>query len=234
MVNETIANATINATTTAAQNVDIGTATMLFFTVVIPEVLSRLFTFVAAPFLYPEMWWLLIHLVLTFVLFEFYFERHRDEELGWSAALANSIVMVFIGLELIRSMYHHKGTPWSVGLQAFSDFASQGLSDFMIIVILCGILVGLGLFTALVNYFHLLPKQIAWLISGHKTVNLLAYFLIVLVFRYDSGNPIPIDLVTIVGLVLYGALMWSLIFMWNGQIKKHRERKQHKHKRFHF
>ena len=229
MVNQTL-NATVNSVAQLAQSTDSSTATGLFFTVVIPEVLSRLFLFVGAPFLYLDMWWLLVHLLLTFVLFEFYFERHVDEDLGWSAALANSIVMVFIGLELVRQMYHHKGSPFGVILQAFRDFASQGFSDFMIIVILCGALVCLGLVTAFINYFHALPKRIAWLISGHHTVNLLAYFLIVVVFRFDSGDPVPLDGITLIGLGLFGLLCWSLIYMINARGRK-KEVYRHKHRR---
>lgn len=217
------ANVAINST---AQSVDIGTATALFFTVIIPAILERLFVFVAAPFLYLDMWWLLVHLILTFVLFEFYFERHEDEDLGWSAALANSIVMIFIGLELIRHLYHHKGNPFGIAIQIAGDFLSQGISEFTFIVLLCILLVVAGFITAGINYFHALPKAIAWLISGHKMVNLIAYFLIVVVFKYDSGSPMPVDGITFVSLALYGALMWSLLFMINGQIKKRRRKKK--------
>lgn len=214
------ANQTLNATAQAAP--DIGQAVAVVFTVLLPELLGRLFVFIAAPFLYPEMWWLLIHLILTFLLFEFYFARHEGEDLGWSAALANSIVMVFISLELLRALYHHEGTPFSVGMQILRDFWSMGVTDHTAVVGLVLVLLGLGLLTAFINYFHVLPRRIAWLMSGHTTVNLLAYFLIVVVYRWEAGRPLALDGLTVFAALIYGALLWTLIFWIN-----HRSARKH-------
>lgn len=213
--NETVMRA---ANTTNVTTADVGTAVQLLFTVLIPEVSSRYFAFITAPFIYPEMWWLLIHLVLTFVLFEFYFERHDGEDLGWSAALANSIVAIFISMELLRAIYHHSGTPWYVLGQALRDMFM--LNEQSLLVTLVLLLGGLGIFTAIINYFHLLPRQFAFLISGHKTINLLAYFLIVVVWRATHGKPIPLDGITLVALFLFGATLWLLLFMVNHRIKR--------------
>ena len=103
MVNNTTV---INATTDVAASTDIGTAVQVLISAVFLPILHRYFLFFATPFTHPEMWWLLIHLILTFVLFEFYFERHHDEDLGWTAALANS--------------------PFTVLGQIFSDYLSVG------------------------------------------------------------------------------------------------------------
>jgi hypothetical protein len=221
-MNETLLNATTNAT----QTVDVATATQLFFTVLIPELFNRFFLFVSAPFVYPEMWWLLIHLVLTFTLFEFYFERHIDEDLGWSAALANSIVAIFISMELLRALYHHEGTPLSVMMNVINDYLTTSwFADEMIILTLVLLLGVLGVITAVFNYFHFLPRKIAFLISGHGTINLLAYSLIVIVFRYSYDNPVPIDGLTLFAVLLFGFTMWSLLFLINHHFKK---RKHHK------
>lgn len=224
-----MANATLNETlvnaTAAAQGVDVATAVGLFFTVLIPEILSRLFVFVAAPFLYPEMWWLLIHLILTFVLFEFYFERHEDEDLGWTAALANSVVMVFVAMDLLRSLYNHSDSPFVVLWQVLQDYFSLGFfSDQMVLVSLVLLLGVAGLATAFINYYHVLPRRLAFLVSGHKTVNLLAYFLIVAVYRFTHSQPLPLDGVTLTSLALFGALLWSLLFYLLH--KRHKKRAQ--------
>ncbi len=219
----------VNATSAATTAVDMGTIVVLFFTVVIPELFKRLFVFVAAPFLYPEMWWLLIHLALTFFLFEFYFERHHGENLGWTAALANSVVMIFISLELLRSIYGHYDSPFAVFWNVVQDYFALGLfHDQMVMVSLIFILFGAGIFTAVINYFHLLPGRLAFIVSGHKTVNLLAYFLIVVVWRYTQGVPIPLDGITFVAIFLYGLMMWSLFFMINMKFMSKRARKTHK------
>ncbi len=205
---------------------DVGTIVILFFTVVIPELFSRFFVFVAAPFLYPEMWWLLIHLALTFFLFEFYFERHHSENLGWTAALANSVVMIFISLELLRSIYGHYDSPFTVLWNVVQDYFALGLfHEQMVMVSLIFVLLGAGIFTAVINYFHLLPSKLAFIVSGHKTVNLLAYFLIVVVWRFTQDVPIPLDGVTFVAIILYGLLMWSLFFFINHKLTSKRARK---------
>ena len=208
-VNETL----LNTTTTALTNTDLGTALALLFTVLIPETLSRFFAFVAAPFVYPLMWWLLIHLILTFTLFEFYFERHENEDLGWTAALANSVVMIFVSAELLREMYSHSDSPFAVLMDVIRDYLALGLfNEQMVIVSLIFFLGVMGVTTAVINYYHLLPRSISFIISGHKTVNLLAYFLIVVVYRFADGNPLPLDGITFFALLLFGAMLWSLIF----------------------
>lgn len=224
-MNETLANLTAQASQ-ATQSVDIATATILFFTVVIPEVLARFFIFLAAPFIYPEMWWLLIHLILTFVLFEFYFERHQGEDLGWSAALANSIVMVFVSMELLRALYHHNGTPFSVLVHVVQDYLTLGIFSQKIIILTLVILLGiLGLATAVINYFHFLPRELAFIVSGHKTVNLLAYFLMVIVWRFTNNNPMPIDITTLVALIMFAATLWFLLLVINHERAKKRAKR---------
>ncbi len=216
----------INNTTAVITNstvIDPTTATSIFFTYAIPEFFRRLIGFFTAPFIYPEMWWLLGHLVLTFVLFEFYFERHVDEDLGWSAALANSIVMIFISMELLRSMYESQGSPFRVFYLVSTEFISKGiLTQKMIIVSLIIILGMLGVLTAVINYFHILPKKLALLFSGHKTVNILAYFLMVVVWRYTHDNPLPVDFLTVSAAIVFGAVIWLSIFF----INHHRAKKQ--------
>ena len=221
-VNETLTN----ATSTAITSTDVGTAIALFFTIVIPEVLSRLFAFIAAPFVYPLMWWLLIHLILTFTLFEFYFERHENEDLGWTAALANSVVMIFVSAELLREMYSHSDSPFAVLMDVVRDYLALGLfNEQMVIVSLIFFLGAMGVTTAIINYYHLLPRSISFIISGHKTVNLLAYFLIVVVYRFADDNPLALDGITFFALLLFGALLWCVIFF----VSHHRTKKKARH-----
>jgi hypothetical protein len=219
MADVSLVNATLNTTGLVDPGV-----TSQAFAILLPEIFHRFFIFFAAPFIYPEMWWLLFHLLLTFVLFEFYFDRHDDEDLGWSAALANSIVAIFISMELLRAMYHHEGTPLSVLINVVQDYIASPLSDKSILITLVILLGGLGVFTATVNYFHLLPRKLAFLISGHKTINLLAYFLIVIVWRYTHEKPMPLDGATIIALFLFGIAMWYILFLINSKIGAKRKK----------
>ncbi|RME78489.1 hypothetical protein D6774_01045 [Candidatus Woesearchaeota archaeon] len=221
MVNETF----VNVTASVAPSADIGTATHLFITVIIPEIAKRFFAFLSTPFIYPETWWLLTHLLLTFILFEFYFDRHEDEDLGWGAALANSIVMVFVSMELLRAVYHHEGTPFSVLWNVVQDALTFSAHPDKVVILALILLLGiLGIVTAVINYFHFLPRKVAFIISGHKTVNLLAYFLIVIVWRYTHGKPLPLDGITLVALFLFGMMMWGILLLVNFKRAKRKAR----------
>ncbi|MFT4250649.1 MAG: hypothetical protein ACMXYD_04785 [Candidatus Woesearchaeota archaeon] len=213
--------AVTNATTEVLTTTDVSEAINLFFTVLIPAVFHKYIMFFTTPFIYPEMWWLLIHLILTFVLFEFYFERHENEDLGWTAALANSVVMMFISMELLRVIYGHTDGPIAVLIQIVKDYFSLGFfSEQMVLVTLILILGIGGIATALINYYHLLPRKLAFMVSGHKTVNLLAYFVMVVTFRRYNGEEFIIDGITITALLLFGATMWLLIYVLASTKKK--------------
>lgn len=226
MSNHTVNETLTNATATITSSTDLGTAIQLFFTVLVPELFHRYLLFFITPVTHPEMWWLLIHLILTFVLFEFYFERHEEEDLGWTAALANSIVMFFIAMELLRHIYGHSETPLAVLLQVLRDYAGIGFfSQQMMLVSLIILLGSAGMFTAVINYYHLLPRKLAFIISGHKTVNLLAYFLMVVTFRTYHGHEVPLDGVTLVALLMFGATMWAFMKLIVDYKKKRRSKK---------
>jgi hypothetical protein len=221
-LNETLTNATASITSST----DLGTAIQLLFTVLLPEFFYRYFLFFATPFTHTEMWWLLIHLILTFVLFEFYFERHEDEDLGWTAALANSIVMFFISMELLRVIYGHKDSPFTVLINIFSDYAGIGFFSQQMMLVSLIIILGLaGIATAVINYYHLLPRKLAFIISGHKTVNLLAYFLMVVTFRTAHGYEVPLDGITFAALLLFGITMWIIMTALTNYKRKKRASK---------
>lgn len=211
--------------------IDPGTATAAA-SAGLPRVFETLLLFFKAPFIYVDMWWLLVHIILTFVLFELYFEHHHHEELGWSAALANSIVMIFVAMELLRALYGHADSPLTVLGRMATDYFSLGLlSEKMKTVSLVLFLGGLGFFTALINYYHVIPRKLAYLFSGHKTVNLLAYFLMVVVWQNKHGQPLVIDRWTILALLLFGFILFITFKILNG-FRRHSKIKRQERKQF--
>ena len=64
-----------------------------------------------APSLVPEMWWIITPLFVTFLVMTFYFGVYKREELGWNTALGNTIVLMFVAIDLLRTVYHYTIPP---------------------------------------------------------------------------------------------------------------------------
>ena len=133
-----------------------------------------------APIKNPEILWITLPLILTMTLIELYFSKHEDESLGWNTAISNSLVLVFVGIDLIR---------WIVN----NYHKIFGVKLLVSIVILL-----LGMFTMYLNFNHKIPEKIAFILFSTTPINMIAYVAIVFVYTF-----IPIDLSALVaGLVL--------------------------------
>jgi hypothetical protein len=166
------------------------------------------------------MLWIIFPLFFTLIVMEFYYDSHRDEELGWGAAVANSLILIFVAIDLIKTSFGHV-TPWGVlkivALATFSD-APLGIEPQVALLIV--FLGTVGLTVTLVNYFHMLPRKMMFVVSGHPPINFLAYFAIAIVYSTHSENPIPFDLATLVA----GVLLFVLICLGVFGVKKLIER----------
>jgi hypothetical protein len=169
---------------------------------------SRFWDLISAPFAHSHMQWIIFPLLLTFILTEFYFFRHTDEELGWNAALVNSLVLVFIAIDLTKTVFENK-TPLEV-LSLFGQSLTTGeyFSMFLVITFIGG----LGFALAIINYFHLLPRKFAYLLSSHPPINFIAYFAIVQVYSEKAGDPVPLDMYTVIAATLLFTLVALAIF----------------------
>ena len=127
-----------------------------------------------APAQNPSMIWILIPLVATLLLMEFYFGRYSDEELGWNSAFGNSLVLIFVSIDLFRHLH---------------DTDSLQLTDPRVIVSLS--LVMIGALLMFIDFWHLLPKELAYGLSSRLTINFFVYLAIVMVY---TVNPRMIQL----------------------------------------
>lgn len=143
---------------------------------------------VSAPLHHSHMQWIVIPLLLTFFLTEFYFYRHPDEELGWNAALMNSLVLVFIAIDLTKTIFENQPPLAVAKLFVTSILTGEQLSSFLVIIFIGG----LGLFLATVNYFHMLPRRIAFIVASHPVINFIAYIAIVIVYSEKAGDPVTL------------------------------------------
>lgn len=148
---------------------------------------DRFLEILFAPYFYREMLWILVPLIISIVLMELYFGRHKEEEVGWSSVFGNSIVLIFVALDLFRYLYVH-------GLLGFTDFRN---------LLAIGILLE-GVVLTMVGFLHVLPENFAFSLGSKLPTSLIAYMAIILVYV-----PFDIDLwviifalVIVVGLTL--------------------------------
>jgi hypothetical protein len=200
-LNETLGNATGISPHTSNVLVDL-------FTVAIPAIAVRFWYLVSAPFRFSEMQWILIPLMLTFVLTEFYFFRHTDEELGWNAAMLNSMVLVFVAIDLVKTVFAGD-TPWQVIKLFWQALLTGEHLSMLLTIIFIG---GLGLALIAINYLHLLPRRVAYVISSHPPINFVAYFAIVVVYSDHAGTPLPLDGYTVAAATILFIVIVALIF----------------------
>ena len=152
--------------------------------------LKRFIELLLAPRQNIEMIWIALPLITSMILAELYFGRYNKEQLGWNTALSNSLVLVFVGLDLLKIHYSR------------GEFLVWNL-DFSISL---GILIW-GTLLLYLNFFHMMPERFAFMVSNFVPINMLAYLALALVYA-----DIPLDYFTIVsGAVLIG-LVW-LLFM---------------------
>ncbi|MBT4446559.1 hypothetical protein HOA92_00745 [archaeon] len=125
-------------------------------------ILERFLDLLYAPLRHPSMVWIVVPLLIALTLMTIYFAKYKNEELGWNTALGNSLVLIFVSLNLFQHVY-------VVGIQVAT-------------IILSSILLLLGIMLLFVNFTHYLPKRISYFISSPLPVNLIAYVAIAIVY----------------------------------------------------
>ncbi|MBR9692721.1 hypothetical protein GOV07_02185 [Candidatus Woesearchaeota archaeon] len=206
-MNETVdavVNATVNATATP-----IATAGQYLSTVFVPTLLDRLARLFAAPFEHPQMIYIITPLIITLVLMEFYFGRYDKEELGWNTAVGHALVLIFVSVDLIKTIYPDMAPltllskAW-FNLTNFSTQSGEAISTLITVAIFA-----LGILLLISDFFHWLPKGLAFFLSGTLQINLIAYLGIVIVYTHNTGvNPMPLDWYTLLAAVLVFIALW--------------------------
>ncbi len=210
-LNETV-NATVNAVNTAANAAansaanaagagnqttiaKIGAGASYFFN---DMLLPRFIEILKAPLVHKGMLWMTIPLVATMLLLMYYFSRFKKEELGWNTAVGNSLILIFVGMDLLRNLA-------AAGAFTLASLTSL-TSNIKILVALFIIAEGILLFMA--DFVHALPKRFAFFISSPIYINLTAYMGLVLVY-----SDVPIDIITILAAVMLYAFFLLIFFI---------------------
>ncbi|MEW6748965.1 MAG: hypothetical protein AB1295_04630 [Candidatus Micrarchaeota archaeon] len=159
------------------------------------EVLARLSILVFAPLNDQHLLWAALPLVLATLFMTLYFGKYSKEELGWNTAFGNTMVFLFVSLNLIQRMFYSDGVgSWD---NVFSNTFYLSISSA---------LVASAFFLMLITYYHLLPKRAAFFLFSAPPVNVSVYVLMTIIY---AG--VPADSITLVAAILLFALIFALL-----------------------
>lgn len=141
---------------------------------------SRFVEVLYAPLKHPEMFWILVPLISTVILMELYFSRYPREEMGYHAALENTVFLLFVTVDLIRYLI--------LKHQAISYVKIS----FIVIISSYAIIMGI------MDFLHKLPRNIAFKTSSKSIIGFTAYITIIMVYSDILNNVTPISLLVTV------------------------------------
>jgi hypothetical protein len=157
---------------------------------IISTIFTRFGDMISGPFHETSMLWILIPLLFATFFMEFYFGRYKTEELGWNTAYGNSMVLIFVSIDLLRHLYSsHSGFVFDLPLL------------LVMVVIFVGVLL------TMLDFFHILPKKLAFSISSKFPMNFLAIIAVLIIY-----NPaVKVDWAAIVAVILLMLVLYAFI-----------------------
>ena len=170
----------------------------------LPVIQQRISELVFAPMEFPEMLWIVTPLIATTLLMTLYFGKYKREELGWNTAVGNSLVLLFVAIDLYRYVFN------TLGDGTFMVFIENPVPTLVCTVVLLE-----GLALMLLNFFHALPKKVTFFISAPLSVNLVAYVAMAIIY---SG--IPADDVTVAAALSAFAILYIFMMMLKLFVRK--------------
>lgn len=176
-----------------------------------PRLMNRIWELLTAPSQNPEMLWMVMPLLIVTIIITLYFGRHPEEELGWNTAFGNSLVLIFVGIDLARYIFHFT-MPGSI----YNYIAHLEES------ILVGVIFVEGILLLYANYLHFLPKRMAFFISSALPVNLTAYTVMCVVYTGVAMEWMTLFAAIVLFVVLFALLrtVQGLQVLMNKHIEK--------------
>lgn len=130
-----------------------------------PEVMLGVRQIILAPIHTPDLIPTLLPIILGGVVLELYFGKHKHESLGWNSSVSNSVIWISTGLTLYLTA-------------DIVTLLERAVTYFLI---------GIGLLTGYLNFFHKWSSTVAFLASSSGMVYSLAYVSVVMI---KSGMPV--------------------------------------------
>lgn len=122
------------------------------------EVLKRAEIFLQAPLQDQNILPTVLPLIMGAVIMELYFGKHKQEDLGWNTSVGNAVIWMTTGISLLMAE----------SLSQPELYATYGL-------------IGVGAFIAFMDFFHIWPSTVAFIVSSSAVVYTLAYTLVVII-----------------------------------------------------
>lgn len=156
---------------------------------------ERLLELLTAPAVNPSMIWIITPLIVTLVLMTFYFGKYARDELGWNTAVGNSIVLLFVAIDLFRYVFN-LSTPGSI-----INYELHPIST-----VICIIVAVEAVTLMLTSFFKALPKSVTFFLCAPLPVNLQAYIAISIVY-----TNITLDWFTLLAVIVLFIFLYILI-----------------------
>jgi len=144
----------------------------------------------------PEVLWVVLPLFIATIVMIVYFEKYAEEKPGWNTYVANSLVLLFVSIYLLRFLYNVDG----VGLINYITFLNRFVLSLLILF--------MGIAILFTNFSHFLPEKIAKYLGSPLTLNLIAYIAIVMVY-----SPLKTGFIEFISSLLFLSILW---LMFNG------------------
>lgn len=172
----------------------------------IESVYPRFIELLKEPFKNPDAIWLVVPLIIVLIFMQAYFGKHREEELGWNTAFGNSISLIFVGAGLLKFIYYDYG----LINYRLVEIATSPVVPYKLIIVAVVLLQALCLL--FLDFFHALPKRIAFFFSSPIFINTTAYLAIAII----SSTTIPFEWVTLWA----AALVYIVVILGSYTIRK--------------
>ena len=147
------------------------------------EIGQRLLDLVIAPVHNPSMLWAAVPLLASLIIITMYYARYPQEEQGWESAVGNTLVLVFVSIDLIRYVYQNPQVEDIVRVAGIP----LPMKTFAAALVLLE-----GFSLLVITYNHMLTKRTMHAVTSPLPVNLTAYVAMSVVY-----SDIPLDLTTL-------------------------------------
>lgn len=158
------------------------------------EVISTAISIFSAPIQHSDIVPTVLPLILGGMIVELYLGKYKREDLGWNTAVGNAVVWFATGVSLLV-------TESLEGLEVQATF----------------FLVLLGLFVGFMDFFHIWPERIAFLVSSSGLVYTIAYTIVVMI-----KTEIEVNTATLLGAGVFIAAI-QIVFLFLKFIEQPRD-----------
>lgn len=168
---------------------------MVDIPVLVSEILQRFVVLVLAPLTDEKMLWAAIPLAIATLFVTLYFGKYKNEELGWNTAFSNTMVFLFVSINIIQYIFYYEAN------SSWDRLISSPFHSTVTFGLICT-----AFFLMLITYYHLLPKKVAFFLFSAPPVNVAVYVLMTIVY-----TGVPADYTTILAALLLFVIIFAIL-----------------------